>query len=176
MTACQRIGKRGAGADRLAVNEHGTCAAGALRAAVLHACQMQRIAQIAQQPLVFLYRDFCSVYKKYGHGKKLPSFESRLSRHSRGCSRHRATVIPKFPGHGTKFLKIFYHYTIIFCMLQETGQSIVILFINNAPLLPAALKACRYDIRPSPAPATETALRSARGFPALCASRGRSPR
>ena len=31
-------------------------------------------------------------------------------------------------------------------------------------------------IRPSPAPATETALRSARGFPALCASRGRSPR
>ena len=101
VTARQRIGERCAGADGFAVNEHGARAAGALRTAVLDACQVQRVAQIAQQALILLHRDFRSVYKKYGHGKKLPSFESRLSRHSRSCSRHMATVIPKFPGHGT---------------------------------------------------------------------------
>ena len=78
----QRIGKRRAGADGLAVNDDRAGAAGALRTTVLHARQVQRIAQIAQKPLVFLDRNFRSVYKKYSHGKNSSWFEFRLSRHS----------------------------------------------------------------------------------------------
>ena len=69
VAACERIGKRGAGADGLAVDEHGAGAAGALGTAVLDGGQVQRIAQVAQQPLVLLHRHFRSVDKKYSHGK-----------------------------------------------------------------------------------------------------------
>ena len=69
VAACERIGKRGAGADGLAVDEHGAGAAGALGTAVLDGGQVQHIAQVAQQPLVLLHRHFRSVDKKYSHGK-----------------------------------------------------------------------------------------------------------
>ena len=65
--ALQLVRLRDAGLRRLAVDEHVARAARALAAAVLHARQMQLIAQKANELLVFLRRDRLSVDNKLCH-------------------------------------------------------------------------------------------------------------
>ena len=72
--ALQLVRLLNAGLDRLAVDEHGAGAAGALRAAVLHGGQAQRIAKVAHEALVVFHRNGFAVDKKAGH----PSFSPYL--------------------------------------------------------------------------------------------------
>ena len=71
VTAFERIGGRRAGPAGLAVDQNGTRAARALAASVLDARQVQLVAQIAQQLLIFGDIDFGSIDKKHSHGTSL---------------------------------------------------------------------------------------------------------
>ena len=69
--ALQALRVRNAGAARLALDQHGTRAAGALAAAVLDGRQTQLVAQITQELLLFCNVDFPAVDVKYGHNAGL---------------------------------------------------------------------------------------------------------
>ena len=85
----QRIGIGRAGADGIAVDEHGARAARALGAAVLHGREPQLVAQIAQKLLVFFGADLLPVHKENRH---LQTFLSRYLRHSKLFSACSATA------------------------------------------------------------------------------------
>ena len=70
--AVEPLGIRNAGAAGLPVDEHGACAAGALAAAVFYGGEMQLIAQVAQQLLLFGDGNFGTVYVKCCHGNRSP--------------------------------------------------------------------------------------------------------
>ena len=70
--AVEPLGVRNAGAAGLAIDEHGACAAGALAAAVFYGGEMQLIAQVAQQLLLFGDGNFGTVYVKCCHGNRSP--------------------------------------------------------------------------------------------------------
>ena len=73
MLSFQPVGHRRTGADGLAVDDHRTCPARTLRAAVLHGGQAQLVAQKAQQLLVFCCLNGLAVDKKDSHCKNSSS-------------------------------------------------------------------------------------------------------
>ena len=66
MLTVKGIGKRCAGAAGFAVDDH---RAGAFAAAVLHGSQVQFVAEITDQFLIFFYGDRSAVYSKPCHGR-----------------------------------------------------------------------------------------------------------
>ena len=68
MLALQLVGLLDAGPDGLAVQQNGAGTAGALAAAVLDRGEMQLVPEKADQLLVLLHRDGCSVDEKCSHG------------------------------------------------------------------------------------------------------------
>ena len=73
MLSFQPVGHRRTGADGLAVDDHRTCPARTLRAAVLHGGQAQLVAQKAQQLLVFCCLNGLAVDKEDSHCKNSSS-------------------------------------------------------------------------------------------------------
>ena len=65
--AFQLVGLLDAGAHGLALQQHRTCAAGALATAVLHGGQAHLIPEKPDELLIFLHRDRCTVDKKCSH-------------------------------------------------------------------------------------------------------------
>ena len=67
MFPLQLVCLRDAGFRRLAVDEDVAGAAGTLAASVLHRGQVQGIPQIADEFLIFLHRDRCTVDNECSH-------------------------------------------------------------------------------------------------------------
>ena len=90
MAALQRIGIGRTRADRLAIDEHRARAARALGAAVLDGGEVQRVAQIAQQLLIFRDLRLAAVDVEYSHGLFSLRYEFGSYVTAKGCSRRKA--------------------------------------------------------------------------------------
>ena len=118
MAALQRIGIGRTRADRLAIDEHRARAARALGAAVLDGGEVQRVAQIAQQLLIFRDLRLAAVDVEYSHGLfslRANSGATSQQRAVLGAKRHRhspVSIIYSFSGIRNQFAAFFQNFVI----------------------------------------------------------------